>query len=86
MQAACLVVLKHAQHVAFVLEPGGDQVQSICCGRNSTLLDQIQHEMLEYVACILLLQDEQAAVMERLVWEPRPAELLSTVHFRQVWH
>ena len=42
--------------------------------------------IIKSVACILLLQDEQAAVMERLVWEPRPAELLSTVHFKQVWH
>lgn len=30
------------------------------------------------------MQDEQSAVMERLVWQPRLADLLSHVHIKQV--
>lgn len=33
-----------------------------------------------------LAQDEQGAVMDRLVWEPQPAELLSDTHIKQVTH
>lgn len=32
----------------------------------------------------LLTQDDQAAVMDRLVWEPRSAELLSGTSIKQV--
>lgn len=34
----------------------------------------------------LLTQDDQAAVMDRLVWEPRSAELLSGHGITQVTH
>jgi hypothetical protein len=30
------------------------------------------------------LQDEQAAVMDRLVWQPQPAHLLNSVQIKQV--
>ena len=30
------------------------------------------------------LQDEQAAVMDRLIWQPQPADLLSSVQIKQV--
>ena len=32
----------------------------------------------------MIKQDDQAAVMDRLVWEPHPAELLSGHNIKQV--
>ena len=40
-----------------------------------------QHAVTYFCAC---MQDEQAAVMDRLVCEPKAAELLSSIHIKQV--
>ncbi len=48
------------------------------------------HELESAVVNILIivsatdLQDEQAAVMDRLIWQPQPADLLSSVQIKQV--
>ncbi|KAL3146508.1 hypothetical protein ABBQ32_000759 [Trebouxia sp. C0010 RCD-2024] len=43
-----------------------------------------QHGRLAHSLASTCARDDQAAVMDRLVWEPRPAELLSDSHIKQV--
>ncbi len=40
--------------------------------------------IITFIVSAIDLQDEQAAVMDRLIWQPQPVDLLSSVQIKQV--